>query len=70
MPKFCLKLKATLENVAKMEAAPENQWSLMVQSPDGSETCEAYVSTDEEMELDGSKGTAHFIKKWQGDNKQ
>ena len=25
---------------------------------------------DEEMELQGSKGTAHFIKKWPGENKQ
>ena len=70
MPKFVLKMKAEFENVGKLMFDPANQWSLVVQNADGSETCEAYLSRDEEMELQGSKGTAHFIKKWPGENKQ
>eukprot|EP00622_Pseudochattonella_farcimen_P001103 FR735714.1.p1 GENE.FR735714.1~~FR735714.1.p1 ORF type:complete len:162 (+),score=15.95 FR735714.1:1-486(+) len=70
MPKFALKIRCQLENVAKMEAEPSNQWCLVVQSPDASETCEAYLTVDEEHDLAGSKGTAHFIKKWSGSNQQ
>lgn len=55
-----------MENVQSMVADPSNQWALLVQSPDGAESCEAYVCKDDELELAGSKGTAHFIKKWEG----
>lgn len=70
MPKFVLQIKAELEHVGRLDADPTNQWALLVQSPDASESCEAYVSRDEVLDLAGSKGTAHFIKKWAGSKQQ
>eukprot|EP00616_Rhizochromulina_sp_CCMP1243_P017342 CAMPEP_0118962630 /NCGR_PEP_ID=MMETSP1173-20130426/894_1 /TAXON_ID=1034831 /ORGANISM="Rhizochromulina marina cf, Strain CCMP1243" /LENGTH=161 /DNA_ID=CAMNT_0006910915 /DNA_START=79 /DNA_END=564 /DNA_ORIENTATION=- len=70
MPKFVLKVKATLENIASMRVEPNNQWAVVVQNADASERCEAYFSRDEEMDLQESRGTAHFIKKWPMENKQ
>jgi hypothetical protein len=49
---------------------PENQWALVVQNPQTQERCEAYFCLGDEMELSGSRGTANFIKKWEGEQQQ
>jgi Eukaryotic protein of unknown function (DUF866) len=71
MPTFVLHVKCTLEGVAKLEADANTTWILTVESQDGSESREGvYISRNEEILLDGSKGIAHFVVKFKGANKQ
>jgi Eukaryotic protein of unknown function (DUF866) len=71
MPTFVLHVKCTLEGVAKLEADANTTWILTVESQDGSESREGvYISRNEEIPLDGSKGIAHFVVKFKGANKQ
>ena len=70
MPKFALKIKCELENVASFRWEQNNQWCFTVTNADTSESCEAYLCKDDELELAGSRGTAHFIKKWPGEQSQ
>ena len=70
MPKFALRIKADLENIASFTWTENNQWCFKCQNADASETCEAYLCKDDELELTGSRGTAHFIKKWPGETNQ
>ena len=42
----------------------------VVRNQDESETCEAYVCKEDVFDLQGSRGIAHFIKKWPGEQQQ
>ncbi|CAB1110939.1 unnamed protein product [Ectocarpus sp. CCAP 1310/34] len=71
MPVFVLKVKCELDNVASMQADENNKWILTMQSPDAGERREhVEVTKARNEELDGSRGTANFIVKWQGAKKQ
>mmetsp|Transcript_39587 Transcript_39587/g.79945 ORF Transcript_39587/g.79945 Transcript_39587/m.79945 type:complete len:159 (-) Transcript_39587:177-653(-) len=70
MPKFALRVKCELDNVGKITWNPDNQWALLVQHPQTQERCEAYFCLGDDMELTGSRGTANFIKKWDGEQTQ
>eukprot|EP00617_Octactis_speculum_P017372 CAMPEP_0185771746 /NCGR_PEP_ID=MMETSP1174-20130828/64958_1 /TAXON_ID=35687 /ORGANISM="Dictyocha speculum, Strain CCMP1381" /LENGTH=164 /DNA_ID=CAMNT_0028457699 /DNA_START=10 /DNA_END=504 /DNA_ORIENTATION=+ len=70
MPKFALKIKCQLSNVAQFSWTDNNQWCMTLRNGDESSTCDAYFTSDEEHDLSGSRGIAHFIKKWPGENSQ
>ena len=70
MPKFALTVKMELENIATVKWAENNQWCFVVRNQDESETCEAYVCKEDVFDLQNSRGTAHFIKKWPGEQQQ
>lgn len=64
-----LKVRAELEGVAKIVFPPDHEWILDVQQSgsDGSEQRKGItISNAEEFEVKGSKGTAHFVMKWEG----
>lgn len=68
---FVLYVKADLENVEKLEAPPLHRWCLDVKEANGDEKREAVMVSDEELiEVDGSRGEAHFLLKWPGAKKQ
>jgi len=63
MPVFLVEIKCELENV-ELTPNDNNLWKMDVTS-DSSEVREGItVSAADEMELEGSRGTAHFIMKW------
>eukprot|EP00903_Cladosiphon_okamuranus_P010819 g10221.t1 len=71
MPVFVLKIKCELDNVASMQADENNKWILTMQSPDEGERREhVEVTKARNEELEGSRGTANFVVKWQGAKKQ
>jgi hypothetical protein len=73
MPTFALEIKAILENVMSLTPIGGVLWKLDIESEGGAEKREN-VTIDtgaEEQELDGSRGTAHFLMKWsKGDSHQ
>ncbi|EQC36979.1 hypothetical protein SDRG_05800 [Saprolegnia diclina VS20] len=68
---FVLYVKADLENVGSIEAPALHRWCLDIKEPTGDETREGiWVSDEEELEVSGSRGTAHFLMKWPGAKKE
>uniref|UniRef100_A0A7S0WYL8 DUF866 domain-containing protein n=1 Tax=Pyramimonas obovata TaxID=1411642 RepID=A0A7S0WYL8_9CHLO len=68
---IALYIKADLENVTNLHAPAHHQWCLTVKQSDGSEERgPVFINEEEEHELTGSKGTAHFILKWEGSKKE
>mmetsp|Transcript_683 Transcript_683/g.829 ORF Transcript_683/g.829 Transcript_683/m.829 type:complete len:158 (+) Transcript_683:170-643(+) len=69
MVKYLLKVKAELENIESFRM-PQS-WQLTVQQSAGDERKgPIFVSTDEEHEISGSRGTANFVLKWPGTKNQ
>ena len=68
---FVLYVKADLENVERLEAPPLHRWCLDVQESNGEEQRKGvWVSDEEEYEVAGSRGNAHFLMKWPGAKKE
>ncbi|OQS04086.1 hypothetical protein THRCLA_20979 [Thraustotheca clavata] len=68
---FVLYVKADLENIEKIEAPPLHRWCLDLKEPTGDERRQGvWVSEEEELEVSGSRGTAHFLMKWPGAKKE
>lgn len=61
MPIFHLLMKADLEGIAKLEPVPGNNWKFNIRSSGGHERNGITVSSADEMEIEGSRGTANFI---------
>lgn len=70
MPTFLLCLKATLENVSKFELSGEGRFALTIKNSEGEDTKEVVVATSEDRPLSGSRGTAHFVMKWDKSSKK
>jgi hypothetical protein len=71
MPVFALKIKADLENVAKLSVRDDVMWKFDIQSGGGGDTKSGVtVTKDDVIELDGSKGEANFVVKWPGSKSQ
>ena len=71
MPVIALFVKAELENVTNFKAPEGHHWCLKVKNSAGEEERDnVYVSSEEEVELTGSRGTAHFTIKWDGAKKE
>mmetsp|Transcript_9959 Transcript_9959/g.11568 ORF Transcript_9959/g.11568 Transcript_9959/m.11568 type:complete len:169 (+) Transcript_9959:78-584(+) len=69
---IALKIKADCEGVTKLRAPKEYPWCLKVRQSDGGEERdnEVFICSLESHDLTGSKGTAHFILKWDGAKKE
>ncbi|KAK3283790.1 hypothetical protein CYMTET_8531 [Cymbomonas tetramitiformis] len=68
---IALKIKCQMENVTNLHAPPGYQWCLTVKQSDGSEEKgPVFVNEEEDIDLNGSKGTAHFVMKFEGSNKE
>merc|ERR1712112_78663 len=62
-----LKVRANLENVAKITFPDDLQWVFDVQQSDGTELRKnVIVDKTEENEVQGSRGVANFVMKWEG----
>ncbi|CAG9467190.1 unnamed protein product [Pedinophyceae sp. YPF-701] len=65
MPVHVLYLKCDLENVREVRFDPAHRWCLDIKNPLGEDVRkEVWVSAAEEHDLDGSRGTANFVMKW------
>jgi hypothetical protein len=61
---YVLKMKAELENIATISIVETTMWEMDFQQSGGSEVkAGVVVSPAEELELEGSKGTAHAVLK-------
>jgi len=65
MPTFLLKMKAELEGIACLRPLKGNNWKINVVSSGGHSREGITVSDADEQELEGSRGTAHFIIRWE-----
>ena len=64
MPVFVLLLKCEMENINVLSPDDSTPWTLDFQQSGGSEVKSGVVVTaEEEMDIDGSKGTANAILK-------
>ena len=70
MPEYHLSIKADLENIAQLMPLEDNLWKFDVESQSGERREGITFSRSDEMEMEGSKGTAHFIMKWPGEHNQ
>jgi hypothetical protein len=62
MVNFLLSLKADLENVASVAPGEHHRWTLDVKEAGGSEEKLGVVVSDEEqLDVAGGSGTAHFV---------
>ena len=64
MPVFEIQFKAELENVEFLEPIKSNLFKFNVGNGSGEERNNVTVSVDDIYELEGSKGTANYIMKW------
>lgn len=64
MPLYVLKIKCDLENIARIAHSGETLWKFNIESESGERRDGITFSSSEELELDGSKGTANFVMKW------
>mmetsp|Transcript_5211 Transcript_5211/g.14939 ORF Transcript_5211/g.14939 Transcript_5211/m.14939 type:complete len:162 (+) Transcript_5211:306-791(+) len=66
-----LEIKAEAENVESIKLPKGYVYTITVKNPAGEDTREGVtVSSREEVELSGSRGTAHFALKWARDARQ
>jgi hypothetical protein len=70
MPTYLLQVKADLEGVDSLTPKVGNQWKLDVQN-DAAEVREGItVSSSDEYELEGSRGTANFVMRFNKGDQQ
>lgn len=67
MPEFVLEIKADLENIEKLVPIDGNLWKFDVESLSGELREGITFSASEELQIQGSRGTAHFIMKFSGE---
>eukprot|EP00919_Chromeraceae_sp_WS-2016_P050464 GHVR01119653.1.p1 GENE.GHVR01119653.1~~GHVR01119653.1.p1 ORF type:complete len:171 (+),score=35.73 GHVR01119653.1:35-514(+) len=71
MPLIAVRVKADLENVRSITFPENNLWCFDVKESNGEEVREKVTMiTDEMFDLTNSRGTAHFIIKWDGSKHQ
>lgn len=67
---FILYVKVELDNVKCIEIPKNHQWCLDLKQPTSDEVRKGvFVSEEEELEIENSRGTAHFLMKWPGGKK-
>lgn len=65
MPTYKVSIKCDLENVKMLTPIPNNLWTFNIASVGGADRRDGItVSEGDAMELEGSKGSAHFVMKW------
>ena len=70
MPEFHLLMKAELENIEMLIPIESNHWKFDIQSSSGEIRNGITFSENEDFDLEGSRGRAHFIIKWPGERDQ
>lgn len=70
MPVYVLKIKADLENVAKLVPLPHNMWKFDIENVAGERKSGITVTSADVIDLQGSRGTANFVMKWPGEQHQ
>ena len=61
MPTFLLQIKAELEGVESLRPRPSTQWKLDIENDAHEERHGITVSGEDELDLEGSRGTANFV---------
>eukprot|EP00210_Caulerpa_lentillifera_P001403 g1348.t1 len=69
MPLFLLCLKANLDNIARIELAPDYHFDVTVKNPESEDTRDVVISTEELIPLSTGRATAHFVMKWDKSSK-
>uniref|UniRef100_A0A7S0WN99 Uncharacterized protein n=1 Tax=Chlamydomonas leiostraca TaxID=1034604 RepID=A0A7S0WN99_9CHLO len=65
MPVYLLCIQAELENIASLKLKPDAEFMMDVREAGGSEVrAGVVVSGEEEQEVAGGRGTAHFVMKF------
>ncbi len=64
MPVFEVQIKAELENVECLEPIKSNLFKFNIGNGSGEERSNVTVNMDDVFELEGSRGTANYIMKW------
>mmetsp|Transcript_26686 Transcript_26686/g.39648 ORF Transcript_26686/g.39648 Transcript_26686/m.39648 type:complete len:162 (+) Transcript_26686:95-580(+) len=67
---YALKIKANLDNVARMIPLNNNMWKFDIVSNGGERREGITVTTADEIDLEGSRGHANFVMKWPGTHHQ
>eukprot|EP00397_Hematodinium_sp_SG-2012_P037855 GEMP01041098.1.p1 GENE.GEMP01041098.1~~GEMP01041098.1.p1 ORF type:complete len:138 (+),score=12.08 GEMP01041098.1:129-542(+) len=68
---FVLKVKAKLEGVEKLIFPADHEWVLDVLQSGGTEERKGItISSTDEYELQGSRGTANYVMKWKDSKAQ
>ena len=70
MPVFALEIKADLENISKLRPLENNLWKLDISNSEAERKLGITVSAGDEIDIEGSRGTANFIMKWPGSKQQ
>jgi hypothetical protein len=70
MPTTLLRISAELENIEKLVPCQGNVWKFDISNGRGEEKAGVTIDPNEDIELVGSRGTANFVMKWPGENKQ
>lgn len=63
---FAIQVRATLENISKLIPIQNNLWKFDVVNSSGERKEGITVSLEDEIQLEGSRGTANFVMKWPG----
>ena len=64
MPVFEVQIRAELENVEFLEPIKSNLFKFNIGNGSGEERSNVTVCMDDVLELEGSRGTANYIMKW------
>lgn len=63
---YALQIRANLENISRLIPAPGNLWKFDIVSPTSERKEGITVGADDEIQLDGSRGTANYVMHWPG----
>jgi hypothetical protein len=63
---YALEIRATLENVSRLIPIPGNLWKFDIVSPSSDRKEGITVGSDDEIPLEGSRGTANYVMHWPG----
>lgn len=63
---FALEIRATLENVSRLTPIAGNLWKFDIVSQASDRKEGITVSSDDEIPLEGSRGTANYVMHWPG----
>lgn len=71
MPSFAIVVDdVDVENVATISGTEETKWHVTLKDTVGTETRKVWISSDEDIEIEGSRGTANFVMKWKESKRQ
>jgi hypothetical protein len=66
MPVYALEIRATLENVSRLIPTSGNLWKFDIASSASERKEGITVGSDDDIPLEGSRGTANYVMHWPG----